>query len=46
MGIAEIFFQDNWVTGILILIGIAINTWIGAVMACMGLLRHRAAQKR
>lgn len=36
MGISEIFFQDNWVTGILILIGIAINTRIGAVMACMG----------
>jgi urea transporter len=36
MGIAEIFFQDNWVTGILILIGIAINTRIGAFMALMG----------
>jgi urea transporter len=36
MGIAEIFFQDNWVTGVLILIGIAINTRIGAVMALMG----------
>jgi urea transporter len=36
MGIAEIFFQDNWVTGVLILIGIAINTRIGAVMAFMG----------
>ena len=36
MGIAEIFFQDNWVTGILILIGIAINTRIGAIMALMG----------
>ena len=36
MGIAEIFFQDNWVTGILILIGIAINTRIGAVMALTG----------
>ncbi|HEY7128588.1 MAG TPA: urea transporter [Nitrospira sp.] len=36
MGIAEIFFQDNWVTGIVILIGIAINTRIGAVMALMG----------
>ena len=36
MSIAEIFFQDNWVTGIviviLILIGIAINTQIGALM--------------
>lgn len=36
MGIAEIFFQDNWVTGILILIGIAVNTRIGALMALMG----------
>ena len=36
MGIAEIFFQDNWVTGIIILIGIAINTRIGAFMALMG----------
>ena len=36
MGIAEIFFQDNWVTGILILIGIAINTRVGALMALMG----------
>jgi urea transporter len=36
MGIAEIFFQDNWVTGIIILIGIAINTRIGALMALMG----------
>jgi urea transporter len=36
MGIAELFFQDNWVTGILILIGIAINTRIGALMALMG----------
>ena len=35
-GIAEIFFQDNWVTGVLILIGIAINTRIGAGMALMG----------
>lgn len=34
MSIAEIFFQDNWVTGIVIviLIGIAINTQIGALM--------------
>ena len=36
MGIAEIFFQDNWVTGIIILIGIAINTRIGALMALLG----------
>ena len=31
MGIAEIFFQDNWVTGIVILIGIAINTRLSAL---------------
>ncbi len=36
MGIAEIFFQDNWVTGVIILIGIAVNTRIGAGMALMG----------
>ena len=36
MGIAEIFFQDNWTTGVIILIGIAINTRIGAMMALMG----------
>ena len=36
MGVAEIFFQDNAMTGILILIGIAINTRIGALMALMG----------
>jgi len=35
-GIAEIFFQDNWVTGVIILSGIAINTRIGALMALMG----------
>jgi urea transporter len=36
MGIAEIFFQDNWVTGVIMLIGIAINSRIGAFMALMG----------
>ena len=36
MGISEIFFQDNWVTGVIILFGIAINTRIGALMALMG----------
>jgi len=35
-GIAEIFFQDNWVTGVIILLGIAVNTRIGALMALMG----------
>jgi urea transporter len=36
LGIAEIFFQNNWATGVIILIGIAINTRIGALMALMG----------
>jgi urea transporter len=36
LGIGEIFFQNNWVTGVIILIGIAINTRIGALMAVMG----------
>jgi urea transporter len=36
MGIAEIFFQDNWVTGVIMLIGIAVNTRVGALMALMG----------
>jgi urea transporter len=36
MGIGEIFFQDNWGTGVIILIGIAINTRIGALMALLG----------
>jgi urea transporter len=36
MGISEIFFQDNWVTGVIILIGIAINSRIAAIMAFMG----------
>jgi urea transporter len=36
MGIAEIFFQDNWVTGVIMLIGIAINSRIAALMALMG----------
>jgi urea transporter len=35
-GIAEIFFQDNWITGVIILLGIAINTRIGAFMALLG----------
>ena len=36
LGIGEIFFQNNWVTGVIILLGIAINTRIGALMALMG----------
>jgi urea transporter len=36
MGIAEIFFQDNWMTGILIVLGIAINSRMSAIMAVMG----------
>lgn len=35
-GIAEIFFQDNWITGVIILVAIAINTRIGAAMAFLG----------
>ncbi|HEU4685613.1 MAG TPA: urea transporter [Nitrospira sp.] len=35
-GIAEIFFQDNWVTGLIIVLGIAVNTRIGAFMAVFG----------
>ena len=34
--IGQIFFQDNWITGYLILIGIAINSRISAVMGLMG----------
>lgn len=34
--IGQIFFQDNWISGYLILIGIAINSRIGAVMALVG----------
>lgn len=36
MGISEIFFQDNWMTGIIILLAIAVNTRLGALMALMG----------
>ena len=49
MGIAEIFFQDNWVTGVIILIGIAINTRIGALMAADGIhlgRRHGGVLRR
>nr|MBI3614484.1 urea transporter [Nitrospirota bacterium] len=35
-GIAEIFFQDDWVSGVIILGGIAINSRIGAGMALLG----------
>ncbi len=35
-GIAEIFFQDDWASGVIILAGIAINTRIGAGMALLG----------
>lgn len=35
-GVAEIFFQDNWVTGYLMVIGIAINSRVGAGMALGG----------
>jgi len=35
-GLAEIFFQDNLMSGIVILIGIAINSRISAAMALLG----------
>ena len=34
--IGQIFFQDNWISGYLIGIGIAINSRIGAAMALVG----------
>jgi len=34
--IAQIFFQDNWITGYLMLIGIAVNSRISAGMALLG----------
>jgi urea transporter len=34
--IGQIFFQDNWITGYLILVGIAINSRAGAVMGLVG----------
>ena len=34
--IGQIFFQDNWITGYLILVGIAVHSRIGAAMALSG----------
>ncbi|WP_223427272.1 urea transporter [Tateyamaria pelophila] len=34
--IGQIFFQDNWITGYLIILGIAINSRISAAMALIG----------
>jgi len=34
--IGQIFFQDNWITGYIILIGIAFNSRIGAGMGLLG----------
>lgn len=34
--IGQIFFQDNWISGYLIVIGIAVNSRISAAMALMG----------
>ena len=34
--IGQIFFQDNWITGYLIVIGIAVNSRISAGMALVG----------
>lgn len=34
--IGQIFFQDNWITGYLIILGIAVNSRVSAVMALLG----------
>jgi urea transporter len=34
--IGQIFFQDNWISGYIMIIGIAINSRISALMALMG----------
>lgn len=34
--IGQIFFQDNWITGYIILVGIAVHTRIGAGMGLLG----------
>lgn len=34
--IGQIFFQDNWIAGYLILLGIAVNSRISALMALLG----------
>lgn len=35
-GIGEIFFQDNWITGLIMAIAILLNTRIGGIMAILG----------
>ncbi|QGF23355.1 urea transporter [Raineyella fluvialis] len=35
-GIAEIFFQDNWVSGLVILLAIAVNSRMSALMGLLG----------
>lgn len=35
-GIGQIFFQDNWLSGLIIVIAILLNTRIGAVMGIVG----------
>lgn len=35
-GIGQIFFQDNWISGYIMLVGIAIHSRISALMALMG----------
>jgi len=42
-GVAEIFLQDGWVSGLLILCAIAINSPIAALMAALGSLLAVAA---
>lgn len=35
-GVAEVFFQDNWITGYIMVFALALNTRIGALMALAG----------
>ena len=35
-GIAEIYFQDNWITGLIMAIGVFVNTRIGGIMMIFG----------
>ncbi len=34
--IGQIFFQDNWISGYLIVLGIAVNSRVSALMALVG----------
>lgn len=35
-GVGEVFFQDNWITGLIIVVGILVNSRIAAAMALAG----------